>query len=168
MKWLGYPLCGFASAGLTSWMYSGGHFVGPARRLNPPTFDLSYSDFVSVLLTILAVILAALTIGIGMIAFRTIAEIKKEAGLSATKVAETVLKDVPERVAGEVKKSVEEQLPETMEAKLVTVIENAGKTGVLDSALQKALARMAFGGAQSNSELAEDFDPENYKEGNDA
>lgn len=165
MKWLGYPICGLASAAFTAWMYNGGHFVGPARRLDPPSFDFSYSDFVSILLTILAVMLAALAIGIGLVAFRTIAEIKKEAGRIAVTATETVLADVPDRVSNAVQKSVEEHLPETMEAKLVTVIENAGKSGVLDTALQKALARMAFGGAQSNSELAEGFDPENDREG---
>jgi hypothetical protein len=149
-------------------MFSGGHFVGPARRLDPPSFDFSYTDFVSVLLTILAVMLAALAIGIGLVAFRTIAEIKKEAGRVAIAATESVLESVPDRVSSAVQTSVEEQLPETMEAKLVTVIENAGKTGVLDTALQKALARMAFGGAQSNSELAEGFDPENDREGDDA
>lgn len=168
MKWLGYPICGLASAALTAWMFSGGHFVGPDRRLDPPSFDFSYIDFVSIMLTILTVMLAALAIGIGLIAFSTIAEIKKEAGRIAIAATESVLEDVPDRVSNEVQKSVEEQLPETMEAKLVTVIENAGKTGVLDTALQKALARITFGGAQSNSELTEGFDPENDREGDNA
>ena len=79
MKYVPYIAVALLSSALTAGMFTGGRFVGASRSLTPPTFDISYSDFVSFLLTVLAVILGALALGIGIVAFRTITEIKQEA-----------------------------------------------------------------------------------------
>ena len=142
--------------------------MGPARRLNPPTVDLAYSDFISIMLTILAIVLAALAIGIGVIAFRTIAEIKDEARTIAQKtskdVVEAELKTVPERVAKAVDRQVQDRLPKAIEDQLQDAIEKAGKSGALDEALQKALARLSFGGG----ELAPGFEATEDEENDNA
>ncbi len=79
MRLISYILVAVISSALTAWMFTGGHIIGPSKALNPPTLELGYSDFVSILLTVLGLILAALAIVIGIVAFRTIAEIKREA-----------------------------------------------------------------------------------------
>lgn len=172
MKLLSYVVIAVISSGFTAWMFSGGHLVGPARRLNPPTVDLAYADFVSILLTVLAIILAALAISIGIIAFRTIAEIKDEARKIAQESSkaevEAVLNTVPERVAESVDAQVQDRLPKAIEDQLQDAIEAAGRTGRLDEALQKALARMSFGGVETNRELQPGFEATGDEENDNA
>ena len=158
MRFVSYVLVALGSAALTAWMYNGGHFVGPSRALSPPTFEFSYSDFVSVLLTPLALVLAALAIVIGLIAFRTIGEIKREAGRIAEEHSksevENSLASVPETVAKAVEGEVRERLP----AAIDQALEIAGKAGLLDEALQKVIMQISTGGGMMHSELQPEFE----------
>tara|TARA_R110002126_G_scaffold52897_35_gene143501 strand:- start:3233 stop:3613 length:381 start_codon:yes stop_codon:yes gene_type:complete len=122
-------------------MFTGGGVIGPSKALSPPTFNLTYSDFISILLTALGLILAALAIVIGLIAFRTIGEIKREA-------------------VNRVEKQVKEDLP----AAINEAVEKAGKEGRLDDALQNALMQFSFGGGAMNYELQPDFEEQSNKE----
>lgn len=165
MKLIPYALIAIVSSAFTAWMFNGGHFVGPARQLNPPSFEFSYSDFISAMLTILALVLAALAIGIGVVAFRTIKEIKEDAARLAKEHAHTeierALKTIPDRVNSNVAEQVIEQLPKAIEDRLENALENAGKAGILDDALEKAMAKMSFGGGMSNKELDPKFEKVN-------
>ena len=149
-------------------MFTGAHIIGPSKALNPPTLELAYSDFVSILLTVLGLILAALAIVIGIVAFRTIAEIKREAGRIAEEHSkaevERSLEAVPERVANAVEEQVNERLP----AAIDQAVEKAGKEGRLDEALQKAMMLFSAGGGAMNAELQPDFEESNDEEDTDA
>lgn len=168
MKFISYVLAAVIGSALTAWMFTGGHFIGPSRALNPPTFELTYSDFVSVLLTTLGLILAALAIVVGIIAFRTIGEIKREAGRIAEehskKEVEQSLDSVPERVATAVEEQVNERLP----AAIDDAVEKAGREGRLDEALQKAIMQFSAGGGTMNAELQPDFEKPKAEEDTNA
>ena len=138
-----YFLIAIISSAFTAWMFTGGHVIGPSKALSPPTLNLTYSDFVSILLTALGLILAALAIVIGLIAFRTIGEIKREA-------------------VNRVEKQVKEDLP----AAIDEAVEKAGKEGRLDEALQKALMQFSVGGGVMNEELQQGFEEQSNEENN--
>lgn len=158
MRFVPYAVVALCSSILTAWMYSGGNFVGPSAAMNPPTFEFSYSDFVSVLLTILGLILASLALVIGVVAFRTIGEIKREAGRIAEEHSksevEKSLASVPDRVAKAVGEEVRGRLPMAIDQ----AVEKAGKEGRLDDALQKAIMQMSAGGGMMNAELQPEFE----------
>ena len=129
MKLASYILVAVVSSAFTVWMFVGGHVIGPSKVPNPPTFELTYSDFVSALLTVLGLVLASLAIVIGIIAFRTIGEIKREAGRIAEEHSksevERILDSVPDRVAKAVGREVKERLP----AAIDDAVEKAGREG---------------------------------------
>lgn len=158
MKWAPYVLVAIISSGVTAYLFSTGHIVGPSMAQNPPKLDLSYSDFISALLTGLGLILAALAIVIGLVAFRTINEIKREAGNIAEQHSklevEKALETLPERVADAVEVQVKEHLPDAIDR----AVEKASNEGRMDEALQKAMMQFTAGGGEMNAELQPDFE----------
>ena len=168
MKFLSYIVIALCSSAFTAFILYGGHFVGPSKSLTSPSFDITYSDFVSFLLTVLAVILTALALVIGLIAFRTFGEIKLEARRIAEEHSksevELSLATVPDRVKKAVEQVVSERLPDAIDE----AVENAGKAGRLDHALQKAIMQISSGGGATNTELQPDFETQTRKEENDA
>jgi uncharacterized protein HemX len=159
------------SATVTVWRFSGGHLVGPAHRLNPPEVDLSYSDFVSVLLTVLAVILAALAIGVGIVAFKTIRDIKDDARTIATDHATTVIgeltKAVPAQVDAVVITTVRQRLPEATQTSVREIVEEMAKNGTLGQLLDKAVMRMGALDPEAERELQPEFEDKPQTEDND-
>ena len=153
-----------ASWGATAWTLNGGQVVGPSQAQSPSTLEMSYSDFVSILLTALGLILAALAIVIGIVAFRTIGEIKREAGRIAEQHSksevENSLQAVPDRVATAVQEQVSEHLPSAIDE----AVERLGKEGRLDEALQKAMMQFTAGGGVMNEELQPGFENPNDEE----
>ena len=168
MRFASYVLIAVVSSAFTVWMFVGGHVIGPSKALNPTTFELTYSDFVSVLLTVLGLVLAVLAIIIGIIAFRTIGEIKREARRIAEEHSksevERILESIPERVAQAVGGEVKERLP----AAIDDAVEKAGREGRLDEALQKAIMQFSAGGGIMNAELQPDFEKPKDEEDNNA
>jgi hypothetical protein len=165
MKYFGYILVGIVSSALTFWAVSGGYVVGPSLTLSPPRVELTYADFLSALLTILGLILAALAIVIGLVAFQTIGDIKREARRIAEEHSksevERSLETVPERVG----KSVQEQVSKHLPSAIDEAVEKAGKEGRLDEALQKAMMQFTAGGGEMNAELQPDFEKSSDAEG---
>ena len=167
MKFLPYVAISALSAAVTVWLFMGGKILGPSRSEPPPVVDFSYSDFISFLLTVLAVILAALALGIGIIAFRTIAEIKREASQIARDHSKSEitrsLSEVPERVRRNVEDAVAELLPKAIDQ----AVEDAGKEGRLDQALERAVLRLSTG-EHASPEPDTGSDPKTEREENDA
>ncbi len=60
MKFLTYVLVAIITSAVTAYVITGGNFVGPSQVPGAPKLDLTYSDFVSIMLTALGLILAAL------------------------------------------------------------------------------------------------------------
>lgn len=168
MKAAAYVLIGVISSAITAWVFIGGTLVGPSRSPTPPTFHLSYSDFVSLLLTVLAIVLTALALVIGIVAFRTIGEIKKEAQIIAQEHSksevERSLEHVPTRVSEAVEAEVRQRLPGAIDR----AVEEAGRAGRLDEALQKAIMQFSTGGGITNLELQPEFETAAPKEDNNA
>lgn len=137
MRFVYYFLSASLGAALTLWALTG-QVIGPSKLVTPATIEFSYSDFVSATLTALGLILAALAIGIGIVAFRTIGEIKREA----------------QRIAEDhAKKSLEQQVRERLPAEIDAAVEKLGREGRLDEALQKAIMQISVGGGVTNAEL---------------
>ena len=168
MKALAYIVIGVLTSAITAWVFVGGYIVGPSRSPTPPTLALSYSDFISVLLTVLAIVLTALAIVIGIIAFRTIGEIKNEARRIAQQYSksevERSLEDVPSRVSAAVEAEVRQRLPGAIDK----AVEDAGRAGRLDEALQKAMMQFSAGGGTTNLELQPEFEARITKGEDDA
>ena len=139
-------------------IFHGGVFVGPSNVPSPPRFEFTYSDFVSFLLTVLAVILTALILIIGLVAFRTIAEIKHEARRIAARHSksevERALADVPVRVAEAVELEVKQRLPSEIDS----AVEEAVKTGRMDTPILRAILQTSMGGGTMNEELQPEFE----------
>jgi hypothetical protein len=84
---------------------------GIPGALEEPALSIpTYLSFVSVLMTAITVVLAAVAIGIGVVAFYTIPGLKAEATTVARKAAEEAARDVSNDALAEVKvrKMVEE------------------------------------------------------------
>ena len=158
MKFTSYIAIALASAAFTAWMFEGGHFVGPSRSLKPPTFDITYSDFISLLLTVLIVIIASLALTIGLIAFRTIGEIKREARRIAQDHSKLEVERSLEKVSERVTKAVEQEVKELLPGAIDRAVEEASKAGRLDEALQKAIMQISIGGGPANTELQPEYD----------
>lgn len=162
MRWIGYLVVAVLSSALTAWMFSGGHFVGPARRLDPPKVEFAYSDFVSVGLTVVTVVLGALAIAIGIIAFKTVKEIKVDAAAVATKHSSATIdehmKTVPTHVNTAVDAIVEGRLPEVIHAEVTREIEVYAMDGRLAKIIEKAHLRRSFMNPEAEEELQEGFD----------
>jgi hypothetical protein len=162
MRWFGYLVVAVVSSALTAWMFSGGHFVGPARRLDPPKVEFVYSDFISVSLTMVTVVLGALAIVIGIIAFRTVKEIKLDAAAVATKHSSATIdkhmKAVPTQVNSAVDTIVEGRLPDVIHAEVIREIEIYAKDGRLAEIIERAQLRRSFFNLEAQEELQEGFD----------
>ena len=162
MRWIGYVLVATLSSVATSWMYSGGHFVGPARRLDPPSADFAYSDFVSIGLTVVTVVLGALALVIGIVAFKTVREIKQDAAAVANKhSSDTIrehMKTVPDQVNTSVDVLIKRRLPAVIQEEVTREIEIYAKDGRLGKIIEKANLRRSFYNPEAEEELQPGFD----------
>ncbi len=121
---------------------------------------LTRSDYVDLLLTLLTVFLGAIglavTMGalvIGLVALKTLREIKDEAateakGAAATKITETMESDLDPKVD----KKVREILPLALQIVLLEddnrakIMTELVRTGSLDAAVERAMERISYGG----------------------
>ncbi|XYK81800.1 MAG: hypothetical protein ROO70_06190 [Labrenzia sp.] len=159
MKALTYFLAFCLGAVTIALVLNGGMIVGPSKNLAPTTFALSYSDFISALLTILALLLGTITILISIIAFRTIAEIKAEARKIASEHANKLIDEktekLPNTISIEVDQKIETSLPVAINERLEKQIMVMARDGKLDHVISRALIRISTGGSQLNNELDE-------------
>lgn len=162
MRWIGYPLVAILSFAAAAWMYSGGHLVGPARRITPSKIELSYADFVSVGLTVVTVVLGALALVIGIVAFKTVREIKGDAAKVASKYStdtiEHHMKSIPSQVNTSVDAIVEERLPSIIQQEVTREIETYAVDGRLALIVEKANLRRSFLNPEADEELQPGFD----------
>ncbi len=138
LRLLSYVIIGIVSSAVTAFVFSGGKIVGPSQIQNPPSLEFSYSDFVSFLLTVLAMILTALALVIGLVAFRTITEIKQSAGRAAQERVSEAYEELPDKIEEEVEKAV--------------------ISGKFDERIERAILRKGLGGGSMNSELQPSFE----------
>lgn len=158
MRWIGYVLVAVLSSVATSWMYSGGHFVGPARRLDPPSTEFAYSDFVSIGLTVVTVVLGALALVIGIVAFKTVREIKQDAAAVASDTINEHMKTVPDQVNTSVDVLVKLRLPAVIQEEVTREIEAYAKDGRLGQIIERANLRRSFYNPEAEKELQPGFD----------
>lgn len=164
MRFVGYIVVALCSSGFTALMFYGGVFVGPSQVVNPPRFEFSYSDFVSFLLTVLAIILTALALVIGLVAFRTISEIKREAGRIAEEHSKAEVERRLAKVPEQVKEEVISNMPEAMRAELADAI----KRGEFEATVFKGLLQISLGGGLMNRELQPGFEEQEGEEDRNA
>jgi hypothetical protein len=161
IRTLGAVLIAAVSAIATLWM-SGRTLVGPHRPLAPTKFEVTYMDFVTVLLTVLTIVLAALAIGIGLVAFRTIKEIKEDARKIATEQATATMTELTKGLPGQVEiavdKFVHETLPAAIKQNVVVSIEQYARSGELGKLLERAYFQMSALDPQTAREFADESD----------
>ena len=120
------------------------------------------------MLTVLAIVLTALALVIGIVAFRTIGEIKTEARRIAQKYSKSEVERSLEKVPSRVSEAVAAEVRQRMPGAIDKAVEEAGREGRLDEALQKAMMQFSTGGGITNLELQPEFEARPTKEENDA
>lgn len=166
---LGSIVGGFAaSVSILSWISWGNSTQQQLAHIDP-----TRADFVDILLTIATLFLGALglavTVGalvIGVVALKTLREIKEEASseaknAAAGKINETMAAELDPKVAAKVK----EALPESLKSALLDeetghrIMIKLARTGELDDVVGRVMARINFGGPV--------MDPSDVVEGGD-
>lgn len=142
----------------TLWASGGGALVGPHSGVALMRIEVTYMDFVSVLLTVLTIVLAALAIGIGYVAFRTIKEIKEDARKIATDTATETMNSLTAGLPGQVEITVDsivrKELPQEIKRNVVLAIEEYAKSGELGKLLERAYIQMSTIDPTTAEELA--------------
>ena len=153
----------------TLWAIGERTIVGPHRALAPMNVEVTYMDFVSVLLTVLTIVLAALAIGVGLVAFRTIKEIKEDARKIATETATQTMKKLTEDLPGQVEAAVDaivkKDLPAEIKRNVIVAIEEYAKSGELGKLLERAYFQMSALDPETAREFADETEQVKQKEG---
>lgn len=124
--------------------------------------DPTRSDYVDLLLTLVTIFLGgiglAVTVGaivIGMVALKTLREIKDEAAEAAKKAAANKIADMmATELTPSVRSNVEEILPSALRAALLDddtghkILTDMAQAGVLDEVLERVVVRIQTGGAE--------------------
>ena len=150
-----------AAAGLVAFLAWGTQGAGQLSHTDP-----TRADYVDLLLTLVTVLLAAVglavTVGalvIGLVAFKTLREIKDEAAdaaqaAAATKINETMASDLEPNVNAK----VNEALPAALQAALLDdelghrILSEMAQRGELDEVLERVAMRMQGGGPEANED----------------
>lgn len=124
--------------------------------------NLNYTDFLTVMFAGTTLVLAALAIFVGLVAFFTYQGIKDEASRS---IESAVEKKAPE-LHGKIEKQSQElfdskaaELDDQIQQYIQEALERAGRDGKLDEALQRALVSINMGFGTFAREVSQD--PEN-------
>jgi uncharacterized protein (DUF2267 family) len=143
---------------------------GTPGKGQPAHVDPSRGDYVDLLLTLVTILLGAIglavTVGalaIGLVAFKTLREIKDDAETAAKDAAAyKVTETMAEELEPNVKAKVEEALPPALHAALLNdevghkILTEMAKRGELDEVLERVAMRMQGGGPE--------IDPDNEAE----
>ena len=159
---LGSIVGGFAAvAAVIFWFDWGLSSSGQTSHIDP-----SRADYVDLLLTVATIFLGAVglsvTVGalvIGLVALKTLREIKDEAAseakdAAATKINETMASDLEPNVNAK----VNEVLPKALQTALLdneighSILSNMAKRGELDEVLERVATRMQDGGPEAIEE----------------
>ncbi|PZO78272.1 MAG: hypothetical protein DI629_12395 [Mesorhizobium amorphae] len=137
---------------------------GVAVRGQGPHVDPTRADYVDLLLTIVTVLLGAIglavTVGalvIGLVALKTLREIKEEARSDAKNAAAgQITETMAVELEPNVKAKVQEALPAALQAALVgeelghKILSEMAQRGELDEVLERVAMRMQGGGPESD------------------
>jgi len=163
---LGAIIGGFAAAAaVVLWFGWGLSVSGQTAHVDP-----TRADYVDLLLTIVTIFLGAIglavTVGalvIGLVAFKTLREIKTEAASDAKNAA--ALK-ISETIAAELEPSVnvkvQDALPVALQAALLNdelghrILSEMAQRGELDEVLERVAMRMQGGGPESDPDQRDD------------
>nr|WP_070959398.1 hypothetical protein [Hyphomonas sp. Mor2] len=150
-----------AVAAMVFWFGWGGSASGEPTHIDP-----TRSDYVDLLLTLATVFLGAIglavTVGalvIGLVALKTLREIKDEAAkeakeAAAGKITETMAAELEPNV----KAKVQDALPEALPAALLKdelghkILSDMAQRGELDEVLERVAMRMQVGGPETDPE----------------
>lgn len=164
---LGSILAGFAvAAAFICWFGWGVAATGQPAHLDPTRAD--YVDLLLMVVTIfLGAVGLAVTVGalvIGLVAFKTLREIKDEAAsgakaAAAAKIAETMAAELEPSVSAK----VQAVLPTALQAALMTdelghqILSAMAQRGELDAVLERVAMRIQIGGPTSDIQGSEQF-----------
>ncbi|MCY4461046.1 MAG: hypothetical protein OXC26_11750 [Albidovulum sp.] len=156
-----------AIAGMVLCFGWGTPYYGQVAHLDP-----TRSDYVDLLLTLMTIFLAAIglavTVGalvIGLVALKTLREIKNDAANSAQAAAEAKISEtITEKLEPNVIANVRNSLPPALRIALLDeeighkILTDMARKGVLDPILERLIARLQAGGNEFR--LDEDTDNE--------
>lgn len=165
---LGAIVGGFAAVLAVVWFFGWGMPTSGASA----HLDASRADYVDLLLTLVSILLTAIglavTVGavvIGLVALKTLREIKDEASseakaAAAKTIGETMARDLQPNVAAE----LQQGLPAALQAALLEdelghkILAEMAQRGELDEVLERVATRMQGGGPEGNED--EQAEPE--------
>lgn len=165
---LGSIIGGFAAVGAIVFWFGWG-IPGSG---NVPHVDPTRADYVDLLLTVVTIFLGAIglavTVGalvIGLVAFKTLREIKTEASTEAKTVAAT---KITETMAAELKPNVDAKvrdvLPEALQGALMNddlgykILRDMAGRGELDAVFERVAMRIQNGGPEPDPDQNADAD----------
>lgn len=137
----------------------------------PAHIDPTRGDYIDLLLVIATIFLGAVgltvTVGalvVGLVAFKTLREIKDEAAskakeAAAKKITETMASELEPRVADEVK----DVLPSALQTELLDngichkILSEMAQKGELDEVLERVAMRMQAGGPEPNPDIEDGY-----------
>ena len=167
---LGAIVGGFAAVAAVVWFFGWGLPIDVV----PAQAHATRADYVDLLLTLVTILLAAIGLGvtvgavvIGLVALKTLREIKDEASseakvAAAKTITETMAKDLRPNVAAE----LEVGLPSALQAALVAddlghkILAEMAQRGELDEVLERVATRMQSGGPEDPEQEQVDEDSE--------
>jgi hypothetical protein len=164
---LGAIVGGFAAAGaIVLWFGWGGRAKSKFAYIAP-----SRDEYVDLLLTITSIFLSAIgvtiTVGalvIGLVAFKTLREIKTEAaGDAKTAAAAQITDTIAAELAPKVSEKVSETLPQALRTALLQnelghqILREMAQRGELDEVLERVAMRMQNGGPEIEAEEGSHF-----------
>lgn len=163
-----------AVAAIVFWFGWGVPRTGQTAHIDP-----TRADYVDLLLTVATIFLGAVglavTVGalvIGLVALKTLREIKDEAASEAKDAAAGKITETMEaELEPNVNAKVQDALPAALQAALLNdelghkILSEMAQRGELDEVLERVAMRMQGGGPEPDPDAADDYD---YDEGNGA
>lgn len=164
---LGAIIGGFAAAAaIIFWFGWGMPGAGQAAHADP-----TRADYVNLLLTVVTIFLGAVglvvTVGalvIGLVAFKTLREIKDEAADGAKKAAAAKISEtMADQLEPEVSAKVRDVLPKALQAALVegelghSILKTMAQRGELDAVFERVAVRIQIGGPELDQETEDQY-----------
>jgi len=164
---LGAIVGGFSAVGaIVFWFGWGGAVQGQSAHVDP-----TRADYIDLLLTVATIFLGAIglavTVGalvIGLVALKTLREIKDEAAseaksAAAGKITETMATELEPNVSAK----VQEALPKALQTVLLNdelghkILSEMAERGELDEVLERVAMRMQAGGPESDPDNVDEY-----------
>lgn len=130
----------------------------PTQVAPKVSFSVTYSDFLAITLTAMTVVIGVGAIVIALIAFRTIADIKRNAEKAAqdhvSKAVNTEIEGLSGKITSSIENNVNVILPSHISDKLASLLAEMQRNGELSTLMETTILRMSQMDAATADELS--------------